>query len=83
MANKGGKISDETKAKISASQKARWERIRQKIAIADAPGALLNYLRHETAPWFRHDGDVVRTVTQSKAVLITDLIQRFRRWIKN
>ena len=35
MANKGGSISDETKAKISASQKARWERIREKVRLGE------------------------------------------------
>ena len=35
MANKGGSISDETKAKISASQKARWERIREKVQLGE------------------------------------------------
>ncbi|KQR32492.1 hypothetical protein ASF91_13230 [Rhizobium sp. Leaf155] len=35
MANKGGSISEETKAKISASQKARWERIRAKVQLGE------------------------------------------------
>lgn len=35
MAAKGTITSDETKAKISASQKARWDRIRSKVELGE------------------------------------------------
>jgi len=35
MSTKGGKISDETKAKISASQRARWQRIRAQVQLGE------------------------------------------------
>jgi hypothetical protein len=84
MAAKGSTTSDEVKAKISASQKARWDRIRAKVELGDLHEGKCLKSTDET---FEHIARLIEIswppYAHTQALNNPSVFQRFRNWINN